>query len=387
MPARNRLANINLTAPGGKKIEVRKRWPDGTEFRRFFPNRTVAKATQAQIDAAIALGPWRELRRDLARGKAVAPTRRPEETFGGFSTRFVEEYVKPRLKSAERYELALRHLKRRLGNIKLTEFSRSDMHGYIQARRKDHACRHTKTGIVALPRRISKATVNRELACAKSLFSFAVEVQVIQPNAHPLLRFPSLAEDEKATRPVSPEDVEALIDFMAALRMKGYIAVLAETGIRRGEGMALTWKNVSLRYRLLKVEKTKNHRARTIPLSDRAIKWLTRIPRHIRSPFVFADRKGRPLVNPDKTFRQATASLKLEGVGLHDLRRYRAVQWYRNGVHARTIQEMLGHADLNTTLRYLKDVDTAVEEVRSAQKREAAVGEKRVMPEIVGALG
>ena len=58
-------------------------------------------------------------------------------------------------------------------------------------------------------------------------------------------------------------------------------------------------------------------------------------------------------------------------MGFHDLRRFRATQWNRLGVDLKTIQELLGHADIRTTMRYVGFVDAALDDVRRAQALEA----------------
>ena len=85
---------INRVFKRGKpRIEVRKRWPDGTTFRRFFPSMTKARQLNIRIEAAIIDGTWRDLKQSLARN---GQERR--FTVGEFSARFlaeIETRVKP----------------------------------------------------------------------------------------------------------------------------------------------------------------------------------------------------------------------------------------------------------------------------------------------------
>jgi hypothetical protein len=48
---------------GRKFIVGLKYWPDATRFRLRFPNRTLAKTVLGRIEAAIAMGTWKELRK------------------------------------------------------------------------------------------------------------------------------------------------------------------------------------------------------------------------------------------------------------------------------------------------------------------------------------
>ena len=51
----------------GKKFIVdSKYWPGGTRFRRRFSNKTLAKSVLGRIEGAIAMGTWKELRKELA---------------------------------------------------------------------------------------------------------------------------------------------------------------------------------------------------------------------------------------------------------------------------------------------------------------------------------
>ena len=43
----------------------------------------------------------------------------------------------------------------------------------------------------------------------------------------------------------------------------------------------------------------------------------------------------------------------LEWVSFHDLRHFRATQWVMRGVDLRTVQELLGHSNITTTMRYV----------------------------------
>ena len=55
-----------VTKRGKNRIEVRKRWPDGSTFRRYYPNMTLAKHVLARIEESIATGRWKELKEELS---------------------------------------------------------------------------------------------------------------------------------------------------------------------------------------------------------------------------------------------------------------------------------------------------------------------------------
>jgi integrase len=49
---------------------------------------------------------------------------------------------------------------------------------------------------------------------------------------------------------------------------------------------------------------------------------------------------------------------RLEWVGFHDFRHFRATQWIMRGVDIRSVQGLLGHSNIQTTERYVKFVGT-----------------------------
>ncbi len=253
-------------------------------------------------------------------------------------------------------------MKRYFGKIELEEFTRHHLHSYVQKRSRE----------------VSAASVNRDIACVKKLFSYAYELGTVEN--HPLFRFPLLPEREKSRRILTVEEFRRLVEAMPNTVMAAYVALLGEAGLRKSEALHLKWSNIDLRERLVIPEKTKSNKVRMIPLSDYALEWMSKLIRYVHCPHVFVNPlTGRRLISPDKTFRQAAEAAGFQGLGFHDLRVFRGTQWNRMGVDLRTIQQMLGHSDIKTTMRYVRYLDKALVEVRQAQANEtSAAGDKRV---------
>ena len=79
----------------------------------------------------------------------------------------------------------------------------------------------------------------------------------------------------------------------------------------------------------------------------------------------------RRWIIPEKAFKDAVTEAGFGWVGFHDLRRFRATQWVRQAIDVRTVKELLGHADIQTTIRYAQFVASALEQVRKVQDSEA----------------
>jgi integrase len=56
--------------------------------------------------------------------------------------------------------------------------------------------------------------------------------------------------------------------------------------------------------------------------------------------------------DPRGPFYAGRKAVDLEWVGFHDFRHFRASQWVMRGIDLRTVQELLGHRDITTTMRY-----------------------------------
>ena len=122
---------------------------------------------------------------------------------------------------------------------------------------------------------------------------------------------------------------------------------------------------------LLWVELTKNDETREIPLSRYAIGYLAGLVRYLNTPYVFVNsRTGTRWVNPDNPLRRAAEKVGLK-VGFHDLRRFRCSHWLMQGVDVRTVQKLMGHSAISTTMRYAGYVSShALASIREVQATE-----------------
>src|SRR5262245_50085047 len=81
---------------------------------------------------------------------------------------------------------------------------------------------------------------------------------------------------------------------------------------------------------------------------------------------------GTPWHSFQGPFNRAKKSAGLDWVGFHDLRHFGANQWVMQGVDIRTVQELLGHQSITTTMRYAHFAPQhATQSIGEVQKREA----------------
>ena len=111
---------------------------------------------------------------------------------------------------------------------------------------------------------VKPATANRDIAAISKLFSYALECAEV--DKHPLVRFPKLKEPKKVFRPLTVKQFRDLVEAVDNPYLRAMIAVIGETGIRKGEALSLTWSRVDRGRRLMWVEFTKDDEPREIPL-------------------------------------------------------------------------------------------------------------------------
>lgn len=142
-----------------------------------------------------------------------------------------------------------------------------------------------------------------------------------------------------------------------------FFAMALWTGMRQGEQTALQWGDLDLNggrvtirraYTEGKLGTPKNGRARTLQMPKALVEVLRQHPRTLRSELVFPSSTGRYATNNLYTSRLRMMSklCPLRRIKWHELRHSYASQLATAGVPIAVIQQLMGHSDLKTTMRY-----------------------------------
>lgn len=140
------------------------------------------------------------------------------------------------------------------------------------------------------------------------------------------------------------------------------IVIAARTGMRQGELLGLRWEDADLvagqvvvRQAIVRglVTTPKNRKPREIPLSREALTAL-KVERHLRGPLVFCNDAGRALTNGacKHPLWRACRRAGLRRIGWHVLRHTFASHLVMLGVPLKVVQELMGHATIQMTMRY-----------------------------------
>ena len=277
----------------------------------------------------------------VAAGKPIIP-RADRVRFDELAADFLNDYQvnnKRGQKNARRYVTVLGE---HFGGCRMASITTADVRAYI-AKRQEQG--------------VTNATVNRELAALKRMFSLGLQSEKILRRPY----IPTLAENNARQGFFSEIDFlalqEALPEYLRPVAGFGYI-----TGWRKGEILGLPWTRISFQEEVVRLEPgtTKNREGRTIVMTS-ALKALLKAqwektralverrkpgatPREVAEmiPWVF-HREGHPIRNFDTAWRTACERAGLPGRLFHDLRRTAIRNMVRAGIPERVAMMMSGH--------------------------------------------
>ncbi len=153
-----------------------------------------------------------------------------------------------------------------------------------------------------------------------------------------------LVEEMPKQRVISSEEYQILLDMATGID-RDIIEFVGNTGVRRGEFLALNWQHISSDMRLLKVY-GKGRKVRTVPLN---YKCKTILKKYERS------NEGLPIstrYSKEGTYfmcRRLFTHAKMEPFGLHALRHYFCTALLKKGVSIYKVSKILGHSSVKTT--------------------------------------
>ncbi len=224
-------------------------------------------------------------------------------------------------------------------------------------------------------RALSDSTIRSTYTVLRTALDGAVRDGLIATNPATLVRRPTVERTE--ARHLSAREVAAVLDAAKASRYYTALVLIASTGLRRGEALALSWGNVDLDAGVCKVAATigrvggqlkitapKTARSRReIPLHPSVVTMLRAhrteqkqermraANKWVNVGLVFTTELGAP-VDPRNLLRvieSAARAAKVEGIGTHTLRHSAAVAWLEAGTHIKQVADLLGHSSIAVT--------------------------------------
>lgn len=197
------------------------------------------------------------------------------------------------------------------------------------------------------------ATINREMATLKHALSKAVDWKLLRKTLREdLTAIKKYQEPDGRLRYLSgPAEADRLVaaceDFL-----KPIVLTALHTGMRKEEILSLTWEAVDLTHGFIRLQQTKNGKARALPLNETLWGSFGRLRTRQDVSFVFHDAHGRRYNDVRHAFDRACEAAGLIDFHFHDLRHTFASWLVMKGVPLATVSALLGHTSPTMTLRY-----------------------------------
>jgi integrase len=159
----------------------------------------------------------------------------------------------------------------------------------------------------------------------------------------------------------TPEQMELLLGACKRLYHKLLILILVKTGLRDQELQHLCWSDISFAEKKLRVRgkpeygwKIKDSEQRDIPIPTDLLamlkEWRTQNP---KAKLVLGTSNDRPNTKFLAMLKVIASRAGVADAELHSFRRTYATTLLRGGMDLRTVQMLMGHSDLESTMRYL----------------------------------
>lgn len=221
----------------------------------------------------------------------------------------------------------------------------------------------------------SPATITRSTASLKSFYNYMVMSGTMKSN--PTKGVASVKVERKYPEILTSREVELFLDQPKCVDEKGYrdhamLELLYATGIRVSELIGLNVDDINLAAGFIRC--SSRGKERIIPLYQTAIKALQDYVRDIRprliadaeEPALFVNMSGERMSRQGFwkiiKYYQERAEINKD-ITPHMLRHSFAVHLLENGADLRSIQEMLGHADISSTQIYTHVIKKQLKDV------------------------
>jgi len=202
-------------------------------------------------------------------------------------------------------------------------------------------------------RKLAANTVKQRMAAIQFFFA--------QTLKRPYLRdeFPYPKSPKKLPHVLSPQQVARLIEGTSNLAHRAMLMILYSTGVRRSELVQLQVGDIDSERRVIHVRGGKGRKDRDVPLSPKLLETLRQYWRWAKPrTYLFPGRGGENVpLTPKAVWHACHDAAHRAGisnkVSPHCLRHCFATHLLESGADLRTIQLLLGHADIKHTTVYL----------------------------------
>lgn len=218
------------------------------------------------------------------------------------------------------------------------------------------------------------------------VFDYAIRMQLINMNPTKVIKKPVRKESVREDKDMNFYDKDELKKFMAALENNNnfrafvYFRLLAFTGMRKGESLALKWSDIDLEKQTLYINKAVSRSAtglyiqtpktpssiRRISIDDKTVSILQEYKKESPDGLIFQSEDGGILspAKPRKWYLTAMKNLPddFKQISIHGFRHTHASLLFEAGASIKDVQSRLGHSDIQTTMDVYTHVSKTAKE-------------------------
>lgn len=206
-------------------------------------------------------------------------------------------------------------------------------------------------------------TIAKDIAALRSFFRFLILEHLRTDNPADALESPS--REKNLPRVLSPEQVDVFLsaikmDTVYGIRDRALFELVYSCGLRVGEVVTLSLPDIFFKENMILV-RGKGAKERMVPFGCEAKKWLVFYIENARTELLgkrisnalFINNRGTRLSRKGiwKRFQDIEALSGIEAK-VHTLRHSFATHLLAGGADLRSVQDLLGHADVSTTQIY-----------------------------------
>ena len=205
-------------------------------------------------------------------------------------------------------------------------------------------------------RKLQAGTVGLHIAALRFFFVKTLRRPYLQ------LDLPSPKRPKRLPTVLSPDEVARLIESANNLLDYAMLMTLYATGVRRAELSRLKVEDIDSQRMIVHIRQGKGNRDRDVPLTPKLLKtlreyWQWMKPKTYLFPGMVNNWRADKPLTPKCVWSAVQDAAKRAGitkrVSPHTLRHSWATHLLENGTDLRTIQMLMGHADLRATSVYL----------------------------------
>jgi len=249
---------------------------------------------------------------------------------------YLEEHSKVNNRSWRTDKTRLERLIERFGTTPLSNITKLDVERFRSV----------------LAKELAPATVNRHIALLKSIFNKAISWGKSEHNP---VRGIKLFKETHRIRFLSDEEEEHLNTIFPP-KYWPWVEFAFHTGLRRENQFGLRWENIDFGTGIITIPQSKSGEIHYVSMNDRVVEILRNMPSRFHSPYVFTSTNGQTPMNSrnfiQRIFLPHVRQAAIPKFRWHDLRHTFASRLVMAGIDLRTVQELMGHKTITTTMRY-----------------------------------